>query len=52
MSKKPKAKPNGKEGWDRNNGNAKAGLNKSILDKSWHKLEELTKYKAYRAGKA
>ena len=43
MTKKPTAKPNGKGGWDRNNANAKAGLNKSILDKSWHKLEELTK---------
>ncbi len=52
MTKKPKAKPNEKGGWDKNNAKAKAGLNKSILDKGWHKLEEFTKYKAYRAGKA
>ena len=52
MTRKPKAKPNENGGWDRNKARAKAGLNKSILDKGWHKLEELTKYKAYRAGKA
>ena len=52
MTKKPKAKPNAQGGWDRNNAKAKAGLNKSILDRGWHKLEEFTKYKAYRAGKA
>mgnify|MGYP003330378372 CR=1 FL=1 len=52
MTRKPKAKPNEKGSWDKNNAKAKAGLNKSILDKGWHKLEEFTKYKAYRAGKA
>jgi putative transposase len=52
MSKKPKAKPNTRGSWDRNNARAKAGLNRSILDKGWHKLESFTKYKAYRAGKA
>ena len=52
LTKKPKAKPNEKGGWDRNNAKAKAGLNKAILDKGWHKLEAFTKYKAKRAGKA
>jgi len=33
------------------NVSAKSGLNRSILDKAWHKLEAFTKYKAYRAGK-
>ncbi len=52
MTKKPKAKPNENGGWDRNNASAKAGLNKSILDKGWYQLEGFTKYKAKRAGKA
>jgi putative transposase len=30
----------------------KSGLNKVILDKSWHQLETFTKYKSKRAGKA
>ena len=52
ITKKPKAKPNEKGGWDRNHARAKACLNKAILDKGWHKLEAFTKYKAKRAGKA
>jgi putative transposase len=30
----------------------KSGLNRSILDQSWHRLEAYTKYKAHRANKA
>lgn len=30
----------------------KSGLNRSILDVGWHKIETYTKYKAYQAGKA
>ena len=52
MTKKPKAKSDGKGGWERNHAKAKAVLNRSILDKGWHKLEEFTKYKARRAGKS
>ena len=52
MTKRPKAKPNNSGGWDKNNAKSKAGLNKSILDKGWYKLEEYTKYKSRRACKS
>ena len=52
LTKRPKAKKKETGGWEKNRARAKAGLNKAILDKSWHKLERYTKYKAYRAGKA
>jgi len=51
MTKKPKAKQDENGKWLRNNASAKAGLNKSILDKSWHLLEVFTKYKAKNEGK-
>jgi len=38
--------------WEKNGRAAKAGLNRSILDKGWHQLERFVTYKAYRAGKA
>ena len=41
MTKKPKTKRR-----------AKAGLNRSILDKGWHQLETFLEYKASEAGKA
>jgi len=46
---KPKKGQNGK--WLKNNRRAKAGLNKSILDKGWHLLEIFTTYKAKKIGK-
>ena len=52
MTAKPKAKQTDTGKWERNGANAKAGLNKSILDKGWHQLESFIKYKSYRAGKA
>ncbi len=52
MTKRPKPKQNEKGQWEKNGGRAKAGLNKSILNQGWHKLEEFIKYKAHRAGKA
>jgi putative transposase len=52
MTAKPKAKQNDSGKWEKNGANAKAGLNKSILDKGWHQLEAFIKYKSYRAGKA
>lgn len=52
MTKRPKAKPNNRGGWEKNNSRAKAGLNKAILDKGWHQLEIFIAYKAQRAGKA
>ena len=51
MTKKPKAKQDENGKWLRNNARAKAGLNKSILDKNWYLLEAFTKYKAKNAGK-
>jgi putative transposase len=51
MTRKPKAKQDENGKWLRNNARAKAGLNKSILDKSWHLLEAFTKYKAKNEGK-
>lgn len=52
MTSKPKAKQTDIGRWEKNGANAKAGLNKSILDKGWHQLESYIKYKSYRAGKA
>jgi putative transposase len=52
MTKKPKAKQNAAGVFMPNQASAKAGLNKSILDKGWHQFEIFTKYKAAKAGKA
>ena len=37
---------------DRNQAKAKAGLNKSILEKGWHQFENYIAYKSQKAGKA
>lgn len=53
MTKKPKAKKDEKtQKWLPNKRKNKAGLNKAILDKSWHQIVTFIKYKAYRAHKA
>jgi len=53
MTKKPKPQKDKVTGkWKSNRRKSKAGLNRSILDKGWHRLEIFIKYKAYRAGKA
>lgn len=52
MTAKPKAKQEDNGKWQKNGANAKAGLNKAILDKGWHQLEAFIKYKAHRSGKA
>lgn len=52
MTAKPKAKQTNNGKWEKNGANAKAVLNRSILDKGWHQLESFIKYKSYRAGKA
>ncbi len=52
MTRKPKAKQDANGKYLPNRARAKAGLNKSILDKNWFKLEQYTKYKAHNAGKA
>ena len=51
MTKKPKAKQDENGKWLKNGTRAKAGLNKSILDKSWHLFEAFTTYKAKKEGK-
>lgn len=51
MSGRSKPKPNARGGWDKNNAKAKSGLNRSILDKGWHRFETFLNYKAERAGK-
>lgn len=48
----PKVKQNDSGTWEKNGAHAKAGLNRSILDKGWHQLESFIQYKTYRAGKA
>ena len=52
MTKKAKPKPLANGKWGKNGAAAKSGLNKSILDKGWHQLEEYIKYKSYRLGKS
>lgn len=47
---KPKQDENGK--YIRNGAKAKSGLNKSILNIGWHRIEGFTKYKAKAEGKA
>lgn len=51
MIKTPRAKQDANGRFIPNNASQKAGLNKSILDKSWHKLEIFTQYKAAIVGK-
>lgn len=52
MTKRAKAKKDDSGKWLRNGAGAKSGLNKAILNASWHRFEEFLKYKANRAGKA
>jgi len=52
MTRKPKPKKDNNGKFLPNKAKAKAGLNKSILDKNWYKLELYTKYKANNLGKA
>ena len=53
MTGKPEAKKDEKTGkWVPNNRKRKAGLNRSILDKGWCRMEQFIRYKAIKAGKA
>ena len=52
MTRKPKAKQDAQGRYLPNKAKQKAGLNKSILNVGWHRIETYTKYKAYQAGKA
>ena len=52
MTKAPKPKKDEETGkWVKNNAAAKAGLNRAILDKGWHRLENYITYKANKKGK-
>ena len=51
MTRKPKVKQDNHGKWLKNNARAKAGLNRSILDKSWHQFATFLTYKAARLGK-
>jgi len=51
MTARPKPKPDGKGGFERNGSRAKSGLNRAILDRSWGRIRTFTEYKASRAGK-
>ena len=51
MTRAPKAKQDHHGKYISNKAQAKAGLNRAILDKGWHKLEVFTRYKAFKAGK-
>lgn len=51
ITARPKPRQTAQGKWDKNGAKAKAGLNRSVLDKGWHQLETFIKYKSYRAGK-
>jgi putative transposase len=51
MTRTPKAKQDANGKFVANKAKQKAGLNKAILEQSWHQLETFTRYKAYQAGK-
>ncbi len=51
MTRKPKARQDPGDRWEKNGARAKAGLNKSILASAWGKTKEFASYKAHRAGK-
>ena len=51
MTRAPKAKQDINGKFIANKAKQKAGLNKAILDKSWHQLETFTRYKAYQVNK-
>ncbi len=51
MTRRPKAKQDGKGKWLKNGARAKAGLNRVILSSAWGQVVQYTEYKALRAGK-
>lgn len=52
MTKRPKPKKAANGHYEKNQARAKAGLNRSILDKGWHQLEAFIDYKCQKEGKA
>ena len=51
MTKRPKPRPNGEGGFEKNGARAKSGLNRSIHDAGWGILLAMTSYKAESAGR-
>jgi putative transposase len=51
LSRRPKAKPDGKGGYEHNGAAHKAGLNKSIQDAGWYSFRQILTFKAACAGK-
>ena len=52
ITRKPKARKDRNGKFVSNKASQKAGLNKSILNAGWHRIEIYTRYKAVKAGKA
>jgi putative transposase len=51
MTRRPTPRPNSEGGHDPNGAAAKAGLNRSILDAGWGRLDRMLTYKAEEAGR-
>ena len=52
MTRRPKPKPDGNGGWERNGAAAKAGLNKSVIDAGLGEFRRQLEYKCERHGRA
>lgn len=51
MTRRPRPRPDGRGGYEPNGAAAKAGLNRSILDAGWGRLDRMLTYKAEEAGR-
>ena len=51
MTRRPKPRPNGEGGFEKNGARAKSGLNRSIHDAGWGTFLAMTSYKAESAGR-
>jgi putative transposase len=51
MTRRPKPRPDGSGGWERNGAAAKAGLNKAVLDAGLGEFRRQLEYKCHRHGR-
>ena len=51
MTRRPRPRSDGQGGYEPNGARAKAGLNRSILDAGWGRLDQMLTYKAEDAGR-